>query len=179
MEAIRSIVVPSDFSALSEAAAARAVTIARLDGAAIHLVHAVSLPMIVTPYDVTIPASVWDEIRSAAREKLEQCRKQVESMGVQTVTAEFSESTDTTRAIAEAVDAHRADLVVMGTHGHRGLERAFLGSVAERTLRTVERPILAVKVDPARAAEPIRRILLAVDFSADSDRAVQVTMGLA
>jgi nucleotide-binding universal stress UspA family protein len=177
--AIRSIVVPTDFSALSEAAAARAATLARLDGAAIHLVHAVSLPLVVTPYDVAIPARIWDEVRSAAKEQLEQRRKQIESLGVQTVTAELAESTDPSRAIAEAAEAHQADLVVMGTHGHRGIERAFLGSVAERTLRTLECPILAVKEDAERAAEPIRRILLAVDFSADSARAVEVAADLA
>lgn len=179
MEAIRSIVVPTDFSALSEAAAVRAATLAHLDGAAIHLVHAVSLPVVVAPYAVAIPDTVWDEIRSSASEQIEPLRKQIEGMGVQTVTAEIAEPTDATRAIAEAAEAHRADLVVMGTHGHRGLERAFLGSVAERTLRTLQCPILAVKEDAERAAQPIRRILLAVDFSADSARAVQVTAKLA
>ena len=67
----------------------------------------------------------------------------------------------------------------MGTHGHGGIKHAFLGSVAERTLRRVDRPILAVKEDPARAAEPIQRMLLAVDFSTHSDRAAEVAGSLA
>ncbi len=67
----------------------------------------------------------------------------------------------------------------MGTHGHGGLKHAFLGSVTERTLRTIDCPVLAVKQDSAKAEEPITRILLAVDFSSHSDRAVEVTAGLA
>jgi nucleotide-binding universal stress UspA family protein len=179
MDRIQSIIVPTDFSMLSQAAAARAVTLAHLDEASIHLVHAVRFPLIAAPYAVSVAAAVWEGIRRAAQEKLEEARKAIEEMGVSTVTAEILDSGDAVQAIAAAVEAHEADLVVMGTHGHGGLKSAFLGSVAERTLRTVDRPILAVKEDLARAADPITRILLAVDFSVHSDRAVQVAAGLA
>jgi nucleotide-binding universal stress UspA family protein len=179
METIRSIVVATDFSPLSEAAAARAVTLAKLDGAAVHLVHALSLPLLVSPYDVAMPPNVWEDLRAAAERQIEQQRAQIEGEGVKQATAEIAEASDPAQAIAAAVESHRADLVVMGTHGHRGLEHAILGSVAERTLRHATCPILAVKEEAARAAEPIRRILLAVDFSPDSDRAVELTAGLA
>jgi nucleotide-binding universal stress UspA family protein len=49
-----------------------------------------------------------------------------------------------------AADWH-ADLIVMGTHGRRGVRRMVLGSVAERVLRNAHRPVLLV---PARAAGP-------------------------
>jgi nucleotide-binding universal stress UspA family protein len=98
---------------------------------------------------------------------------------VATVGAEIPDAPDAVAAIAAAVASHAADLVVMGTHGHGGLQHAFLGSVAERTIRSVERPVLAVKEDAAKAAEPIGRILLAVDFSAHSDRAAEVAGALA
>jgi nucleotide-binding universal stress UspA family protein len=179
MDRIRSIVVPTDFSALSQAVAARAVTLARLDGASIHLVHALRTPLIVTHYEITVPSDMWEGIRKAAHEKLEEARKAIEGKGVSTVTAEISESGDAVQVIADAAKAHAADLVVMGAHGHGGLERAFLGSVVERTLRTLDRPVLAVKQDPVKAEEPITRILVAVDFSVHSDRAVEVAAGLA
>jgi nucleotide-binding universal stress UspA family protein len=178
MDRIRNIVVPTDFSALSQAAAARAVTLARLDGASIHLVHAVRLPLVITPYAVSVPAAVWEDVRNAAQKSLEEARKAIEAKGLSTVTAAIPDSNDAVQAIAAAVEAHAAELVVMGTHGHGGLEHAFLGSVAERTLRTIDRPVLAVKEDPAKAEEPISRILLAVDFSIHSDRAVEVAAGL-
>ena len=180
MDKIRSIVVATDFSALSDAAVARATSLARLDGAAVHLVHALTFPLIVTySYEVSLPPSLWDDLRAAARAKLEQIRKAIEANGVANVTAQISDLPDAVSAIAEAAKAHQADLVVMGTHGRGGLQHAFLGSVAERTLRTIDRPIIAVKEDPERAAKPIAKILLAVDFSAHSDRAVAVAADLA
>ena len=179
MEEIRSIVVPTDFSALAEAAIERAVRLSRVDGAAIHLVHAVLFPVVMAPYEVTVPQNVWEDVRRAAQERLEQTRKAVGGKGVRTVTAQVAELADAVGAIKDAVEAHGADLVVMGTHGHGGLKHAFLGSVAERALRTVDRPILAVKEDRQTASQPIEKILLAVDFSPHSDRAVEATAGLA
>jgi nucleotide-binding universal stress UspA family protein len=179
MTEIRSIVVPTDFSPLAEAAALRAVEFARLDGAAIHLVHALGSPIVANAYEIAVPANVWEEIRRAASERIEETRKRIESKGVASVTALVAEAANPIQAIDDAVQARNADLVVMGTHGHGGLRHAFLGSVAERTLRSVARPIVAVKEEPARAEEPIRRILLAVDFSPDSDRAAELTADLA
>jgi nucleotide-binding universal stress UspA family protein len=179
MQQLRSIVVATDFSALAEAAAARASCLARLEAGAVHLVHAVGFPLIAAPYEISLPPAVWESVRQAAREKLEQTRKAVEASGVQTVTAELADSRDPVPAISAAARAHAADLVVMGTHGHRGLQRAFLGSVAERALRSLDGPVLAVKEDPEAAARPIQKILLAVDFSAHSERAVEVTAALA
>jgi nucleotide-binding universal stress UspA family protein len=179
MDKIRSIVVPTDFSALADAAAARAATLARLDGAAVHLVHALTLPIVVNPYEFTVPVQLGEDLRRAAQEKLERLRKAIEAQGVSTVSAQVCESLDPVASIADVVRAHAADLVVMGTHGRRGIQHAFLGSVAERALRALDRPVLAVKEDPESAARPIAKIVLAVDFSPHSERAVEVTAGLA
>ncbi|KAG8152510.1 universal stress protein [Burkholderia catarinensis] len=45
-----------------------------------------------------------------------------------------------------------ADLIVMGTHGRRGVRRALLGSVAESLLRTADRPVLVVREGPGACA---------------------------
>ena len=47
--------------------------------------------------------------------------------------------------IAKEAKKHRADMIVMASHGRSGLPRLFLGSVAERTLRCADRPVLLVK----------------------------------
>ena len=48
------------------------------------------------------------------------------------------------RTIAETVDEDGADLVVMGTHGHTGLARSILGSVADRVVRETKVPVLLI-----------------------------------
>ena len=182
MDRIRSIVVPTDFSALAEAAAARAASLALLDEAAVHVVHAVALPLLADPYGSSLPVNLgelWRALRQAAQEQLEQTRKAIEAKGVSTITVQISDSPDPVGSIDEAVRVHGADLIVMGTHGRRGLQRAFLGSVTERALQTLDRPILAVKEDPASAAKRIAKIVVAVDFSPHSDRAVEAAASLA
>ena len=153
MDKIRSIVVPTDFSALAEAAAVRAASLARLDGAEVHLIHALASPLLVNPYEISVPANLWGDLRQAAQEKLEQTRKAIEAKGVSTVTAQASDSQDAVGTIADAVHAHGADLVVMGTHGRGGVKHAFLGSVTERTLRTAPCSVLCVKATDARARD--------------------------
>ena len=48
-------------------------------------------------------------------------------------------------AIASDADAWAADLIVIGTHGRRGLSRLFLGSIAEGVVRVASQPVLLVK----------------------------------
>jgi nucleotide-binding universal stress UspA family protein len=179
MDPFRSIVVPTDFSPLAEAAAARAAVLARRDGAELHLVHALAAPVLIDPYGYSVPADLWAGLREAAQSRLEQARKAVEARGVPKVTTHAYEYPDPVVSIAEAIRAHRGDLVVMGTHGRRGIQRAFLGSVAERALRTLDTPVLAVREDVETAAQPIAKIALAVDFSPHSDRAVEMAEALA
>ena len=179
MEQIRSIVVPTDFSDLARAATARAANLAKLEGASLHLVHALAFPAITAPYGVSLPPSVWEDIEKAGRDRLEEMRREAEQWSGQSVTAEIATGRDPVAVISAAVETHQADLVVMGSHGHRGLERAFLGSAAERTLRGLDTPVLVVKEDLETAARPIAKLLVAVDFSAHSDHAVDTALALA
>ncbi|VWB39629.1 universal stress protein [Burkholderia lata] len=54
--------------------------------------------------------------------------------------------------LARAAAECEADLIVMGTHGRRGVRRAVLGSVAESLLRTADRPVLVVREGPGACA---------------------------
>lgn len=55
------------------------------------------------------------------------------------------------RGVRERVDDHDADLLVMGTHGRTGLERTLPGSTTERIVRTVDVPVLTVRLDASGA----------------------------
>lgn len=179
MERIQSILVPTDFSPLSRLAGARAAMLSRIDGASVHLVHAVRFPLLATPYQLSVPAAVWEGVTRGAEECLDQERAALEALGVATVTAEVGGSSDPIQAITAAAEAHAPDLVVMGTHARSGISHAFLGSVAERAIRTLSLPVLAVKGDPEKGDAPIGRILLATDFSPSATRAASIARFLA
>lgn len=81
--------------------------------------------------------------------------------------------------ILETVSTQHIDLLVMGTHGHRGFSRLVLGSVAEATIHQAPCPVLVVSRTEPGFAFPdqpdkvqLKTILLATDFSAHSDRAL-------
>jgi len=83
-------------------------------------------------------------------------------------------------ALVRYADEQDVDLVVMGTHGRRGLERLLIGSVAEEVLRRAPCPVLTVRdSDDAPSAWNVGSILAPVDFSEASSSAVQHSKELA
>lgn len=179
MDRISSIVVPTDFSPLSAAAIERAIDLARLNGASIHLIHALRSPVVATSYEVALPVSVLESVREGAEAQLARSREEIEAKGISNVTAEVALSGEVSDAVDDAIHKHDADLVVMGSHGHSGIKRAFLGSVAERVLRSSTKPVMVVREEAAEADEPIEKILVGVDFSKHSQEAVEVATRLA
>ncbi len=82
--------------------------------------------------------------------------------------------------IVAYVKGHDVDLVVMGTHGRRGLRRMMLGSVTEEVLRTAPCPVVTVRADDEdEPRTDARRILAPVDFSDASETAVDHARELA
>jgi nucleotide-binding universal stress UspA family protein len=72
--------------------------------------------------------------------------------------------------IRRAADEFHADLIIVGAAGHSGVERFLLGSVSEAVARRAAQPVLVAR-RPARA---LRSVLVAVDGSEHSDRAVKL-----
>ena len=176
MITLRTILVPHDFSRHADAALRRASGFAQATRARIHLLHACALPVGgLMPYEMVVPTGVWDAIRAGAEQRLEEIRRDLVRQGVD-AGAEVS-SRLPVDAILESAEKTRADLIVMGTHGRAGLERALLGSVAERILRLAPCPVIAVKKGDAGALP--RRILVATDFSETGDHARKVGFTIA
>jgi nucleotide-binding universal stress UspA family protein len=170
------ILVPHDFSPHSDAALRRAVDLAKQGGGRIHLLHAYAWPVRgVMPYDMAMPAGVWDAIREGTQERLEEIRAGVAKEGVG-ATAEVS-SLLPVEAILTAQKDVRADVIALGTRGLTGVKHAVLGSVAERTVRYAPCPVLTVK--EGDAGGPPRRIVVATDFSDGGDHALDVAVVLA
>lgn len=170
MEKPATILVPVDFSAHSRAAAERALTLANAFGASIRFLHALHLPLVAPEYAYS--QAIWSDLRRTESAKLESIVRDFQERGV-SASARFEER-DPADAIRSAARAADVMLVVMGSHGRRGLDRILLGSVAERTLHNASAPVLIVRELEADATEPIRSILFATDFSEDAERAERV-----
>ncbi|MFB6249618.1 MAG: universal stress protein [Salinibacter sp.] len=83
------------------------------------------------------------------------------------------ESAAPAERIVEYTDEKEIDLVVMGTHGRRGVDRMLFGSVTEEVVRTADCPTLTVRADADAAPEQaVRRILVPIDFSEASEGAL-------
>lgn len=81
---------------------------------------------------------------------------------------------DPATEIASHAAAERVDLVVMPTHGRRGLARLLLGSTTEGVLRGAETPVLTVRPsEETRLTFPYRSVLVATDGSEPADRALE------
>jgi nucleotide-binding universal stress UspA family protein len=175
---IQKIIVPTDFSLLSDMAARSAAALAMPVAASIHLLHVIRLPFLHTTYDLNVPESIWESLRKGTSERLEETRRKLEDLGVSDVHQIVSESLQPAEAIANAVQKLDANLVVMATHGRKGVAHALLGSVTARTVRTSRVPVLSVK-GRGIGETPIQRILLATDFSPQSNQVVSLACSFA
>jgi nucleotide-binding universal stress UspA family protein len=73
-------------------------------------------------------------------------------------------------AILRYADDHDVDLIMMGTHGRRGVSRMLLGSVAEEVVRHADCPVITFHADKHEQYEsaPLKSILVPIDFSSHS-----------
>jgi nucleotide-binding universal stress UspA family protein len=140
---LRKILVPTDFSPAAAAALDCAAEFARKFDAEILLLHALPTLAQVVPFPMAVPLPLeWTQaVHQQARVQLDKEAKRVERVRI---TTEFREGPVHDSVLA-AVTASKADLVVMGTHGRRGLVHAMLGSVAERIVRNSPVPVLTVR----------------------------------
>ena len=146
MKQFRKILHPTDFSRASGAAFAKALDLAKQNGAELVVVHVLLPP---TPFmgDGYIPPKTYDALEAANRRaaerrlsallaKAKKARVRVKALLVEGVAYD---------QIARAARSRRSDLIVMGTHGRTGLSKFFMGSVAERVIPLAPCPVLTVR----------------------------------
>jgi nucleotide-binding universal stress UspA family protein len=140
---IQKILVPVDFTETSERAIDLAVDMAAKLGASITLLHVYQIPIYGFP-DATLITGpkLAAELSTAAQKALDHLYEKNKNRGVET-TAILRDGVawEEISATADQIGAH---LIVIGTHGRRGLARALLGSVAENVIRTSHVPVLVV-----------------------------------
>ena len=139
------ILVPVDFSEGSDAALDWATVLARDTGATLLLVHVEAIPSTTGggEYIYAIPEPPTAELA----ERLEKMVPSDPSVPV----IHRMLTGDPATSILRTANAEDVDLIVMGTHGRRGLTRLLMGSVAEEVVRKAKCPVLTVK-QPAPVA---------------------------
>ena len=137
------ILVPTDFSVASEAALDQALALAAKLGARVYVMHAYQLPVVGFPAGVLVPsAEIATRLVTWAEGELASCVARRRASGVEILSIlKQADPRDAVLAVAEEV---AADLVIMGTHGRRGLARALIGSVAESVVRASPIPVMTV-----------------------------------
>jgi nucleotide-binding universal stress UspA family protein len=147
MVAIRTILVPTDFSAHSANAFRLACSLARDCGAQVVVLHVLTHPEVAYTEGVILPPPEAYEQRW--REQLDRLQPPDRAVRLERRLV-YGYPADKILRVAEET---RCGLIVMGTHGWTGLTRLVMGSVAERVVRRAPCPVLTVKA-PSRQVPP-------------------------
>lgn len=138
------ILCPIDGSETSNAGLAEAIRLAQQQAATIDLLYVLDTVYLQsTGYMI---GDIYEQLRASGAQLLETAKAKVIAAGISVETELIDAST---RRVAEAIvdrsNTWAADIIVMGTHGHRGVSRLFLGSDAEAVIRMSTMPVLLVK----------------------------------
>jgi len=179
---IDSILFPTDFSDVAEGAFAHAAHLALRYHATIHVFNVVSPedgdgsnPMDFLPVE---PASGADTDDTAVQHVEVQTATQ--ERGTVPVVYTQTDSTSPSEAIINYAQNQSVDLVVMGTHGRRGMDRLLSGSVSEEVVRGAPCPVFTVLASEEENHVPtISRVLAPVDLSDQSEMVLDHAAALA
>ena len=179
MARLQQILVARDFSSGSDPALTFALALARTTGAEVHTLYA----------DVLEPDGFNPAVnRASTRDKLRSRLQQRATETIQTsgydpedvrITHEVIRDAAPAPAILTYADKNDIDLIVMGTHGRRGMRKALLGSVATEVVRLASCPVLTIRPNHGVTPEAVRNILVPVDFSERAKGAVRYADELA
>lgn len=149
------ILVPIDGSATAKAGLKEALKLAKTPGTRLRLLHVVDeSPLLSLPEAGYTIDTVIDDLKRSGKELLANVAKTVAAQGAKCETA-LIESMGVRVADQITADAQswRADLIVIGTHGRRGMQRLLMGSDAELVVRNTTIPVLLVHGPQADAVK--------------------------
>ena len=146
MARMRRILFASDFSKASAKAFATAVTLAKATDAEVMILH-VLVPFTPLVPEQYIGGATLDQLNANARrwsqQQLAKLTAKAKRGGVRA--GGLTMTGDPAEQIVRAARAKHADLVVLGTHGRTGLNRFFVGSVAQRVIASALCPVVTVR----------------------------------
>ena len=144
----QNILVPVDGSAISDLGVQEATKLASLTGASVRLLHVVDVLSLAIADEATtvVTGELLAAVRESGRTVLRRAEASVQAAHL-TVDTVLHENTSgrVAEIVADEATSWGADLVVLGTHGRRGVGRLILGSDAEQVLRLAPVPVLMVR----------------------------------
>jgi nucleotide-binding universal stress UspA family protein len=142
------ILVPVDLMEGSRAIIDYAVQLARPFNASLEVMHAWEPPQYVAP-DLLVAAPGWNP-QSLEKTALDAARKELEtlvrSLQSPVPVTQRLEVGEPGAAVLRVAEVGGFDLIIMGTHGRRGLPRLLLGSVAQKVIARAHCPVLTLHV---------------------------------
>ena len=176
------ILVPTDGSPEAENAIVRAFDLAQTGDARIHVLHVISPDVPAVDVDATESEELRQQSEKRGRETTVRIQERATDLGIDAVRT-VHEGTPY-RAILEYIDENEIDLVVMGTHGRTGGERARLGSTTERVITIADVPVMAVRlaeddVVSESAYGMYDHVVIPTDGSDTAERAADHALGIA
>lgn len=141
---IQRILVPIDFSDRSKKALRYAVSFARQFQASIFCLHVLDVPYGAGEMGIIVEMEAFKKgLDQASKQQMDKLlAKEIPDTVPSDSTICFGTPY---REIVRTADAQDVDLIIMGTHGHTGLSRVFLGSTTERVVRHAHCPVLVVR----------------------------------
>lgn len=167
---IKNILFPTDFSNCASQALEHALFLAKCCNATLHIFHAIILHQR-DPHNPAFHFPDMEELqgklKTIARESMDvNLRASSESEKEVDIRMEESWGISAAGLILEYAEEHQIDLIVMGTHGRRGLGYMFLGSIAEEVVRKAPCAVFTVREsEKPRNPRKTARILSPIDFS--------------
>jgi nucleotide-binding universal stress UspA family protein len=154
---IHTILHPTDLSNQSRCAFHLACALARDYEAKLIVLHIWSPPPVAVADIIPMPTPAGVDILPQIENALYGLRPTDDSVQVCHVLAEG----DPVSGILDAAESRAADLIVMGTHGHKALRRLLMGSVAEQVMREARCPVVTVRTQLPEAEPQAARAVRA------------------
>lgn len=142
---MKRILVPTDFSECSYYAAEVSAQLAKKTGARVFLLHALEVPQYSSnePYPTMSNTAEGIFMMKLVKQEYEKLISQDFFKGVDV--AEVVQWENVYDTITKQAEEHDIDLIVMGSHGAKGAKEFFVGSNAEKIVRTAACPVITVK----------------------------------
>lgn len=159
-----------------------AIFLAKQYQAELHIVHVIKM----YDFDIEIitknqskPEKFYDKLREIAKHKMDKLINTYNFEGIKIIRF-YDFGISIAPAILEYADKNYIDLIVMGSHGHRGLQQVLLGSVASEVIRFVNCPVFIIcGREKSISSISINNILVPVDFSKYSEISIDYAKEIA